>query len=257
MTQMLSSISPASVPATQKTGSKSDLAGENRIAQTNPGQTASGKTGAELSRPGAASGTGIPGGEALRADLGVANGLVLSDKTGEALNSYVESMKEAVESQRAAASLQSSRGLVGIRDFMADRVAFLETVQPDPGRLLQGDEAAKMRTRFADEDPQIISENGVKAYFADGLRFDFMPDGTIRERDPKVPSTEEDRKNWLTHARESLATLDTATGGRTAGELDRLLAQAQERAEAAAERAESLKAAMEQTRPGQLVDSRA
>jgi len=176
----------------------------------------------------------------------------------DAIEEYFSAVKASNDAQAAVDGISLQITFSKAADFARDYITYLEPLDPIPERTLTEEEAAAAKERFANAEPAMTNtKTGAPTFLEDGFFFTFEPDGRVVTRHQNVPVSEESKQNQLKNLRESLDEYLSASRGLSVEELEQRQAQAQEQAEAAAERAESLKAAMEQTRPGQLVDSRA
>jgi len=250
MTQMLSSISPASVPAAQKTGLRPD---------PSDSAEAQGAEKAQADNPGAgATENATP--EAPAFDIGAGLSIATGEDTKayqDAIEQYFSAVQASNDAQAAVAGSKLQVTFSKMAQETREYIAYLEPLDPIPRRTLTDDEAEDARTRFANAEPAMVSKSGAQTFLENGFMFRFEPDGQVTTRHQNIPVSEEAKQKLLKELGESLDYYLKASEGLPVEQLERRQAQAQERAGAAAERAESLKAAMEQTRPGQLVDSRA
>lgn len=122
-----------------------------------------------------------------------------------------------------------------IRDSLRERVDFLEKTDPVPARVLEGDEAEDARRLISTLRANIVTEDGLKGYIVDDLRYDLRPDGTISVNDAAVPTSEAQKQDELSAFRKSLVELERSTGGLSQEQLQQYVVSAQQ----ALERAQS------------------
>ncbi len=125
-----------------------------------------------------------------------------------------------------------------IRDFLREQVAFLEKTDPVPARVLEGDEAEGARRLISTLRANIVTEDGLKGYIVDDLRYDLRPDGTITVNEAAVPTSEAQKQERLSGFKETLTRLESLTGGLSQEHLQQNVASAQQ----ALERAQSAQA---------------
>ncbi|GAB2209192.1 hypothetical protein ROS1_60130 [Roseibium sp. ROS1] len=138
--------------------------------------------------------------------------------------------------QLKLSAAQSRQISAELRDGLREEVAFLEKTDPVPARVLEGNEAVDARRLISTLQANIVTEDGLKGYIVDDLRYDLRPDGTITVNEAAVPTSEAQKQERLSGFKETLTRLESLTGGLSQEQLQQNVASAQlalERAQSA------------------------
>lgn len=148
-------------------------------------------------------------------------------------------------------SLQFQRGRVAIAEHSRAMIAYIEAHEPIPERVLTGDEAEAVRARFKDADPVMTSTDGAKSYLEDQMLYRISAQGEVTVRHQLIPTSEENKQNFLTDLRRSLEEAIAITGGRSVEDFDREIA----RLEQSASKSSQSTAQSDPRQSGQHLDS--
>lgn len=161
---------------------------------------------------------------------------------------YRQATEAAFEASIALSTAQTSLHSAQWRDRLTEQVAALEQTDPVAARVLSGKEAAGARKLLSSLQPNLISEDGQKAFWVDDLRYDVLADGTIAVSDPNTPTSEDQKQLWLSEFTKTLGRLETSTGGLPQDVFEQKLSEAQKAYDLAVENVPDLSASTEQTR---------
>ncbi|MEP2704872.1 MAG: hypothetical protein ABJQ71_12880 [Roseibium sp.] len=103
-------------------------------------------------------------------------------------------------------------------------IAYIEAADPIPERLLVGDEKEAARNRFKNAEPVMTSLDGAKSFLEEETLYRFSANGDITIRHQLIPTSEEDKQQFLTDLKTLLEEATKITGGKSIEAIDRDIA---------------------------------
>lgn len=126
----------------------------------------------------------------------------------------LEEAEYAAMKARFAMKLEESAG-----PRIRGRITEVDSQTPVPARELSGAEAEAAHRQFTNAEPFLITDTGRKSFRDGDQQYNFFSDGRITVHEAGVPTSQQEKDDWLSGLRGTLGEIEKHTGGLSLEEL--------------------------------------